>query len=234
MRYCKTNSINRASGSGHLSKLTEGLIDVEMKKNDETTATTLRTFFLQHGLEISIRTILRGRKQLGWSYCGSAYCQLIREPNKVKRKDWALKYLHDDFQNVVWTDETTVQLECHKRFCCRKNGIRPQYKPRPKHPIKMHVWAGISWEGPTPVCIFEEIMNAKLYIEILDVHRNTGRFFTTILDVPILVVIVLCRITIPNIPQILPKRFLWSTMLTGGRRLQKSQMLIQLKIFGMN
>ena len=165
MRYCKTNSINRASGSGHLSKLTEDvlrLIDVEMKKNDETTATTLCTFFLQHGLEISIRTILRGRKQLGWSYCGSAYCQLIWEPNNVKRKDWALKYLHDDFQNVVWTDETTVQLECHKRFCCRKNRIHPQYKPHPKHPIKMHVWAGISWEGPTPVCIFEEIMNAKL------------------------------------------------------------------------
>lgn len=83
-------------------------------------------------------------------------------------KDWVLKYLHDDFQNVVWTDETTVQLESHKRFCCRKNGIRPQYKPRPKHPIKVHVWAGISWEGPTPVCIFEGIMNAKLYIEILE------------------------------------------------------------------
>ena len=121
MRYCKTNSISRASGSGRLNKLTEDvlrLIDLEMMKQ-------LRTFFLQHGLEISIRTILRGRKQLGCSHCGSAYCQLLREPNKVKRKDWALKYLHDDFQNVVWTDETTVQLESHKRLCCRKNGIRP-------------------------------------------------------------------------------------------------------------
>ena len=34
--------------------------------------------------------------------------------------------------------------------------------------LKVHVWAGISWEGPTPVCIFEGIMNAKLYIEILE------------------------------------------------------------------
>ena len=146
MRYCKMNSINRASGSGRLSKLTEDvlkLIELEMKKNDETTATKLRTFFLQHGLEMSIRTIIRGRQQLGWSYCGSAYCQLIREPNKVKRKEWALKYLYDEFQNVIWTDETTVQLQSHKRFCCRKNGIRPRYKPRPKHPIKVHIWLGL-------------------------------------------------------------------------------------------
>lgn len=57
MRYCKTNSINWAFDSACLSKLTEDvvrLIDLEMKKNDETTATTLHTFFLEHGLEISI------------------------------------------------------------------------------------------------------------------------------------------------------------------------------------
>ena len=39
---------------------------------------------------------------------------------------------------------------------------------RPKHPTKVHVWAGISLRGRTGICIFEGIMNAELFIDILD------------------------------------------------------------------
>ena len=39
--------------------------------------------------------------------------------------------------------------------------------PRPKHPLKVHVWAGISCRGATDVCIFEGIMKADLYTDIL-------------------------------------------------------------------
>ena len=46
-------------------------------------------------------------------------------------------------------------------------GQKPRYKLRPNHPIKVHVWAGISRRGRTNLCIFEGKMNAPLYIEIL-------------------------------------------------------------------
>ena len=39
---------------------------------------------------------------------------------------------------------------------------------RPKHPIKVHVWAGISRKGRTGICVFEGKMNAELYVEILN------------------------------------------------------------------
>jgi len=39
---------------------------------------------------------------------------------------------------------------------------------REKHPVKVHVWAGISLQGRTGICIFEGIMDAPLYIQILD------------------------------------------------------------------
>jgi len=39
---------------------------------------------------------------------------------------------------------------------------------RAKHPVKVHVWAGISLQGRTGICIFEGIMDAPLYIQILD------------------------------------------------------------------
>lgn len=38
----------------------------------------------------------------------------------------------------------------------------------PKHPTKVHVWAGISWRGRTGICIFEGNMNAPLYTAILE------------------------------------------------------------------
>lgn len=97
------------------------------------------------GLDVSISTILRARLYLGWTYKGSAYCQMIWEVNKAKRLEWAKEHVGDAFVEVIWTDETTVQLETHKRYCCRKNGQKN--KPRPKHPAKVHVWGGISWNG---------------------------------------------------------------------------------------
>ena len=59
-------------------------------------------------------------------------------------------------------------METHRRFCCRKIGQKPRYKPHPKHPVKVHVWAGISWNGATRACIFDGIMDAKFYCQILD------------------------------------------------------------------
>ena len=42
------------------------------------------------------------------------------------------------------------------------------YPCRPKHPTKVHVWAGVSKRGRTGICIFEGIMKKELYVEILD------------------------------------------------------------------
>ena len=42
------------------------------------------------------------------------------------------------------------------------------YHYRAKHPVKVHVWAGISRKGRTGICIFEGIMDRFLFTEILD------------------------------------------------------------------
>jgi len=34
--------------------------------------------------------------------------------------------------------------------------------------VKVHVWAGISLRGRTSICIFDGIMNAELYVNILE------------------------------------------------------------------
>ena len=165
-RYQLTQTIARKPGSGLPPKLSPSLLQLvedTTRDDDETTATQLQVIFAARNVYVSLATIVRNREQLGWTYRGSVYCQLIRQVNK----DWARAHIHDTFDNVIWTDETTVQIETHRRFCYRKEGEKPRPKPRPKHPVKVHVWAGISRKGATRVCIFEGIMVSSLYCEIL-------------------------------------------------------------------
>ncbi len=35
----------------------------------------------------------------------------------------------ESFDNVIWTDASTIQVESHRRFCCRKRGEPPKLEP---------------------------------------------------------------------------------------------------------
>ena len=58
----------------------------------------------------------------------------------------------------------TVQLESHRLVTFREKGQPVVYCMRPKHPPKVHVWAGISRCGATQV----GIINATCYVDILE------------------------------------------------------------------
>ena len=74
------------------------------------------------------------------------------------------------FENVVFTDECSVQLECNRRRCFVKHGNRlMSIRSKPKHPLKIHVWAGISNDGATCLAIFDGRirMDSRFYCKIL-------------------------------------------------------------------
>ena len=132
-KYRETGSIVRRPWSGRPSKVTrevKRLVEQQMRLDDETTAYQLHELLKTHGISISRRTVLRCRTSLGWTFRGSAYCQLIRHANKEKRLAWARENVDLDFDRIIWTDECTVQLQSHRRFCCRKRGEPPKNKPR--------------------------------------------------------------------------------------------------------
>ena len=43
----------------------------------------------------------------------------------------------DGFEDVIFSDETTVEIQQYTRFCFRQNGSLPKRKGRPKHPLKV-------------------------------------------------------------------------------------------------
>ena len=136
VRVKLTGDITRRPGSGKPSKQTDdvkAVIEDAMRADDETTVKELREQLATQGKRLSGSTVLRCRRSLGWTPRGSAYCQMIREANKAKRLAWAKEYLHEaaeGFLDIIFTDETSIQMESHRRFCCRKKGEPPKNKPR--------------------------------------------------------------------------------------------------------
>lgn len=147
-------------------------IDELLSNDDEITCVQLHQKFHSKFLDInvSLATIKRAKRDLGWVSTTPHYCQLIRDNNKQKRVDWCHKCIDEDerFANVIWTDECTVQLDPHRKSCSRRKGMPKPLKPRPKHPQKIHIWGGISMKGPTPLVMFSGIMNATRYAVILE------------------------------------------------------------------
>ena len=68
----------------------------------------------------------------------------------------------------MFTDESTVQLDQHSRVCFRRRLQPRKLKQRAKHPVKVHIWGGISKRGATDVVIFTGIMNAERLIAVFE------------------------------------------------------------------
>ena len=87
-KFNETGCIQRRPVSGRPSKISaeiKEIVEEQMRADDKTTATQLHRLLKQHGYNLSLRTVLRCPSVLGWTFRGSAYCQLVRGVNKQKR-----------------------------------------------------------------------------------------------------------------------------------------------------
>ena len=94
---------------------------------------------------------------------------------------------------------------------------------RPKHPTKVHVWAGISWKGKTTIVIFDGKMNATGFIEVL----TAGLAFVKLIPTPSS-----CKIMTPNTHQGGRDFGLMRKILIGGKHQLSPLILTQLRICG--
>ena len=139
--YNQHDSIEPLQSSGRPMKLTDEVLELI-----DTAMITLQLGNSMSNCSSYIYAIChfalswKCEKLLGWTFCGSAYCQLIYAQNTEKWLEWAERTCMMVLKTwCMWTDKTTVQ------------------------PVKVHIWSGISGRGCTEICSFEGIMNAELY-----------------------------------------------------------------------
>lgn len=116
--------------------------DVNTVKDALASNSTLTSSDLLHHL-----TVHRVIKEAGYTASAPRYCQMIRDVNKEKRIAFCQKLIDDNehFDDIIFTDECTIQL--------------------PKHALKIHVWGGISRRGTTQLLLFEGILKADFFVE---------------------------------------------------------------------
>lgn len=176
-RFMKKRSVYDVRRKGRNPKLISPEIDKfvfdQMKLNNETTAYELQgKIWTKFKKTLSLMTIKRARRAQGWRYANVKYAQFVRAQNKPKRVKWCKNVLAsgEKFLDIVFTDEMTVQLEQYRRRAlCLKGDKIMIIRSRVKHPVKVHVWAGISARGATSIVLFpgKIRMDSQLFSRIL-------------------------------------------------------------------
>ena len=122
-----------------------------------------------HTHETMSGAILRLLQYVGpglFKFCCPAYrtVPMTREKNRELRLKQAQEWIEADekFDDVFFTDESTVALERFALHCYRKKGHAGIRKPCVKHPLKLHVWGGISRQGAGPLLIFDGELSTEM------------------------------------------------------------------------
>ena len=114
-------------------------IDEAMEADRELTSSQLHSTVVKEypDLSVSVSTIKRGRRALGWNSKRTRYCAMIIDINKEKQMTWCVDHVAEgdlELSDVIWTDESSIHLESHRKTVYQKRGQPIRLAGRPKHP----------------------------------------------------------------------------------------------------
>ena len=162
-------------------KLTENdiaVIKASFKNDPYSSSADIKRILKSHGTVLSSTSVKRAIAEAGYVNAGPRYCQLIRKVNMEKRVQFCTKLVEENetFDNVIFTDECSVQFHNNKTTSYRQKGMLTPHEGKPKHPLKIHVWGGISRRGTTGLLIFDGILKSDFFVE--EILGNTLLPFT--------------------------------------------------------
>ena len=118
---------------------------------------------------VSRQTVLNELNSLGWEKINAKPTPPLNDKQKLDRLHWCLAHRDFNWDNVFFTDESSVWLHPIFKQKWVKSGETPVFQ-RPKHCPKFHMWGGVSSRGVTPLCIFRENLTKELFVDILEGH----------------------------------------------------------------
>lgn len=139
--------------------------------NPTQSSRDIQKLLQERGTDISLSTCKKVISSAGFTHTRPRYCQMIRDTNKQKRLQFCRDLIasNDTFDDVIFPDKCSIELAQNKITSYRLKGAVQPMLPKAKHPLKIHVWAGISRKGATQIIQFEGIMEKHFFInEILD------------------------------------------------------------------
>ena len=107
-----------------------------LRHNSELTSPALvNRLFRVFDVRVTTSYMSKVRKALGWCTRTLQYCQLISHKNKLCRVQWSLDALRskEPFDNVIFTDETSVEMVADGRLFFYKRTSDLDFLPAKKN-----------------------------------------------------------------------------------------------------
>ena len=169
-KYKSCNNVDRNNGSGRKKIINDDQINIILdiiKSDNLLTANQINEKIKYLNINIATQTIRNILHSHNYEYIAPQEKPLLTESHKRKRSEWALKYLNTDWRYVIFSDEaSTWKGLCGHHRWVNKNDVNDVEKIV-KHPIKRHIWGMISRTKINHIHIFDGILDADKYVDIL-------------------------------------------------------------------
>ncbi|KAK3575061.1 hypothetical protein QTP86_019760 [Hemibagrus guttatus] len=174
--YKTTDNLPRSGAPRKISPRGVKMITRTVSKNPRTTQGDLVNDLQRAGTKVTKATISNTLHRQGLKSCSARHVSLLKPVHVRAHLKFAREHLDDpeeDWENVIWSDETKIELFGKNSTCRvwrRKNAeLQPKYTiPTVKHGGgNIMLWGCFSAKGPGRLIRVKERMNGAMYHEIL-------------------------------------------------------------------
>ena len=170
VRYDETGDVVDEVGRGRPRLTTpkqDKKISAIVSKKRKISSKALCQQLENKGISISSRTVRRRLNESGFKSLPPLLKPLLTEKARFLRLQWAQANRERDWSNVIFTDETTVELFRSPTKVWRRKGEQVVY-PKVKHPLKVHAWGCFSSQGFGELYCFTENLNGDLLCKLYE------------------------------------------------------------------
>ena len=162
-KYAETKSVKNRPGQGRKRKLTpENEEAVKMRgRRDQDAPQIAAAMSKKLQIPITERLIQRTLNET-LKYIVKEEVLPLSGRNKQKRVKFARDHVNDDWKYVLFTDEKTFEIGCHKRKGWQNPKKKRKLEKLP-HAKKLHVWAGVGYYFRTKLHFFEGNLDSDRY-----------------------------------------------------------------------
>ncbi|KAK3568578.1 hypothetical protein QTP86_008786 [Hemibagrus guttatus] len=174
--YKTTDNLPQSGAPRKISPRGVKMITKTVSKNPRTTRGDLVNDLQRAGTKVTKATISNTLRRQGLKSCSARRVPLLKPVRVRARLKFARQHLDDpeeDWENVIWSDETKIELFGKNSTCRVWRRKNAELHPKNTIPTVKHgggnimLWGCFSAKGPGRLIRVKERMNGAMYREIL-------------------------------------------------------------------
>jgi transposase len=169
--------VSEVKQAGSPRKMTDGVkrqIRVIVNRNQSISSKGIKNKLSKgspkaNPVEVGSSTVRRALKEMSYANDLPKIVPMLTKLQKEKRVGWCKKNSKRKWDKVIFSDETSIELDRCKNRKWHPKGKRPQVG-KSKFPRKMMFWSAVGVNCKAPLVVIRGTVNTDKYIELLEKH----------------------------------------------------------------